>query len=132
VVNTRRRALADTSVLIGLEPVRVEADALKDYELGVSAVTLGELRLGVLQARDPVIAARRLSTYQIAQRFEPLVIDEAVSEAWALLVSQLRAAGRKAPLNDTWIAATAIAHNVPVVSHDADYDHMPNVDVIRI
>jgi predicted nucleic acid-binding protein len=132
VVNTRRRALADTSVLIGLEPVRVEADALKDYELGVSAVTLGELRLGVLQARDPVIAARRLSTYQIAQRFEPLVIDEAVSEAWALLVSQLRAAGRKAPLNDTWIAATAIAHNVPVVSQDADYDHMPNVDVIRI
>jgi predicted nucleic acid-binding protein len=132
VVNTRRRALADTSVLIGLEPVRVEADALKDYELGVSAVTLGELRLGVLQARDPVIAARRLSTYQIAQRFEPLVIDEAVSEAWALLVSQLRAAGRKAPLNDTWIAATAIAHNVPVVSQDADYDHLPNVDVIKI
>jgi predicted nucleic acid-binding protein len=132
VVNTRRRALADTSVLIGLELVRVEADSLKDYELGVSAVTLGELRLGVLQARDPVIAARRLSTYQIAQRFEPLVIDEAVSETWALLVSQLRAAGRKAPLNDTWIAATAIAHNVPVVSQDADYDHMPNVDVIRI
>jgi predicted nucleic acid-binding protein len=132
VVNTRRRALADTSVLIGLETVRVEVDALKDYELGVSAVTLGELRLGVLQARDPVIAARRLSTYQLAQELEPLVIDEAVAEAWALLVSQLRAAGRKAPVNDTWIAATAIAHHVPVVSQDADYDHMPDVEVIRI
>lgn len=132
MVNTRRRALADTSVLIGLETVRVEVDALKDYELGVSAVTLGELRLGVLQARDPVIAARRLSTYQLAQELEPLVIDEAVAEAWALLVSQLRAAGRKAPVNDTWIAATAIAHHVPVVSQDADYDHMPDVEVIRI
>jgi predicted nucleic acid-binding protein len=132
VVNTRRRALADTSVLIGLETVRVEVDALKDYELGVSAVTLGELRLGVLQAREPVIAARRLSTYQLAQELEPLVIDEAVAEAWALLVSQLRAAGRKAPVNDTWIAATAIAHHVPVVSQDADYDHMPDVEVIRI
>jgi predicted nucleic acid-binding protein len=132
VVNTRRRALADTSVLIGLEAVRAEADALNDYELGVSAVTLGELRLGVLQARDPVIAARRLSTYQLAQGLEPLVIDEAVAEAWALLVSQLRAAGRKAPVNDTWIAATAIAHHVPVVSQDADYDHMPDLDVIRI
>lgn len=132
MVTTRRRALADTSVLIGLETVRVEADALKDYELGVSAVTLGELRLGVLQARDPVIAARRLSTYQLAQELEPLVIDEAVAEAWALLVSQLRAAGRKAPVNDTWIAATAIAHHVPVVSQDADYDHMPDLEVIRI
>jgi predicted nucleic acid-binding protein len=132
VVNTRRRALADTSVLIGLETIRVEADSLKEYELGVSAVTLGELRLGVLQARDPVIAARRLSTYQLAQELEPLVIDEAVAEAWALLVSQLRAAGRKAPVNDTWIAATAIAHRVPVVSQDADYDHMPDLEVIRI
>jgi predicted nucleic acid-binding protein len=132
VVTTRHRALADTSVLIGLEAVRVKADALKDYELGVSAVTLGELRLGVLQARDPVIAARRLSTYQLAQELEPLVIDEAVAEAWALLVSQLRAAGRKAPINDTWIAATAIAHHVPVVCQDADYDHMPDLEVIRI
>jgi predicted nucleic acid-binding protein len=131
-VNTRRRAVADTSVLIGVEAVRVDADLLKDYELGVSAVTLGELRLGVLQARDPATAAQRLSTYQIAQRFEPLVINEAVSEAWALLVSELRASGHKAPINDTWIAATAIAHNIPIVSQDADYDHMPNLDVIRI
>jgi predicted nucleic acid-binding protein len=131
-VSTRRRAVADTSVLIGVEADRVDADLLKDYELGVSAVTLGELRLGVLQARDPTTAAQRLSTYQIAQRFEPLVINEAVSEAWALLVSELRASGRKAPINDTWIAATAIAHNIPIVSQDADYDHMPNLDVIRI
>ena len=132
MVNTRRRALADTSVLIGVEADRIGPDLLTDYEFGVSAVTLGELRLGVLQARDPAFAARRLSSFQIAQRFEPLVIDESVSEAWALLVSQLRAAGRKAPINDTWIAATAIAHNVPVVSQDADYDQMPNLDVIRI
>ena len=132
MVKTNRHALADTSVLIGVEAGRVDADLLSDYQLGVSTITLGELRLGVLQARDPAVAARRLSTYQLAQRFEPLAIDEAVSEAWALLISQLRAAGRKAPINDTWIAATAIAHSVPVVSQDADYDHMPNLDVIRI
>ena len=131
-MNTRRRAVADTSVLIGVEAVRFDTDFLRDYELGVSTVTLGELRLGVLQAGDPAISARRLSTFQLAQRFEPLVIDEAVAEAWALLVSQLRARGRKAPINDTWIAATAIAHDVPVVSQDADYDHMPGLDVIRI
>jgi predicted nucleic acid-binding protein len=132
VVTERRRAVADTSIFIGAEAGRFDADFLSGFELGVSAVTLGELRLGVLQARDPAVAARRLSTYQIAQRFEPLAVDEAVSEAWALLVSQLRAAGRRAPINDTWIAATAIARSVPVVSQDADYDHMPNLDVIRV
>ena len=95
-------------------------------------MTLGELRLGVLQARDPETSARRLSTYQLAQRFEPLAMDEQVSEAWALLVSRLRAAGRKAPINDSWIAATAISHGVPIVTQDSDYDAMPGLEVIKI
>jgi predicted nucleic acid-binding protein len=131
-VVTPRRALADTSVLIGLEAARFDAGRFADFEWGISAVTLGELRLGVLQARDPEAASRRLSAYQLAQRFEPLAVDEAVSEAWALLVSRLRAAGRKVPVNDSWIAATAIAHGVPIVTQDADYDAMPDVQVIRI
>lgn len=59
-------------------------------------------------------------------------MDEAVSEAWALLVPRLRAAGCRAPVNDSLIAATAIAHGVPVVTRDADYDAMPGIQVIRI
>ncbi|MGP8001355.1 MAG: PIN domain-containing protein [Streptosporangiaceae bacterium] len=92
----------------------------------------GELRLGVLQAHDPETSARRLSAYQLAQRFEPLAVDEAVSDAWALLVSRLRAGGRKAPINDGWIAATAIAHGVPIATEDSGYDAMPGVEVIKI
>lgn len=129
---TVRRALADTSVFIGLETARFDVGKFADFEWGISAITLGELRLGVLQARDPQTASRRLSTYQLAQRFEALAADEAVSEAWALLVSRLRAEGRKVPVNDSWIAATAIAHHVPVVTQDSDYDAMPGVQVIKI
>lgn len=129
---TPKRALADTSVFIGLEATRFDLSRFDDFEWGVSAVTLGELRLGVLQAQNPEAASRRLSTYQLAQQFEALTVDEAVSEAWALLISRLRAAGRKAPINDSWIAATAIAHRVPIVTQDSDYDDMPGVEVIRI
>ena len=129
---TPKRALADTSVLIGLEETRFDASRFHDFEWGVSAITLGELRLGVLQAENPEAASRRLSTYQLAQRFEALTVDESVSEAWALLISRLRAAGRRAPINDSWIAATAIAHGVPIVTQDSDYDGMPGVEVIRI
>jgi predicted nucleic acid-binding protein len=127
-----RRALADTSIFIGVDTARLDGDRFADFEWGVSAVTLGELRLGVLQAQGPDAASRRLSTYQLAQRFQALAVDEAVSEAWALLVSRLRAAGRKATINDSWIAATAIAHGVPVVTQDSDYDAMPGVEVIRL
>jgi len=129
---TPRRALADTSIFIGLEATRFDVNRFADFEWGVSAVTLGELRLGVLQAQNPEAASRRLSTYQLAQRFEALTVDEAVSEAWALLISRLRAERRIAPINDSWIAATAITHGVPIVTQDSDYDAMPGVEVIRI
>ena len=92
-----KRALADTSVFIGLEAARFDGGRFADYEWGVSAVTLGELRLGVLQAQNPEAASRRLSTYQLAQRFEALTVDEAVSDAWALLISRLRAAVAQSP-----------------------------------
>ena len=129
---TARRALADTSVFVGLEAERFDVSRFSGFEWGISAITLGELRLGVLHARDPQSSSRRLSTYQLAQRFEALPVDESVSDAWALLVSRLRAAGRKAPINDSWIAATAIAHGIPIVTQDADYDAMPDVQVIKI
>lgn len=129
---TPQRALADTSVFIGLEAERFDANQFANFEWGISVITLGELRLGVLQAKEPEAASRRLSTYQLAQRFEALAIDESVADAWALLVSRLRAAGRKVQINDSWIAATAIAHHIPIVTQDADYDLMPDAEVIRI
>jgi predicted nucleic acid-binding protein len=36
------------------------------------------------------------------------------------------------PINDSWIAATAIAHGIAVVTQDTDYDAMPGVEVIKI
>lgn len=129
---TPGRAIADTSVFTGLEAARFDAAHIADFEWGISAITLGELRLGVLQAQSPEAVSRRLSTYQLAQRSQALPVDGLVSDAWALLVSRLRADGRKVPINDSWIAATAIAHQVPIVAQDADYDVMPDVEVIRL
>ncbi len=36
------------------------------------------------------------------------------------------------PLNDSWIAATALVTNIPVVSQDADYDDVPGLAVLRV
>jgi predicted nucleic acid-binding protein len=49
-----------------------------------------------------------------------------------VLVAGLRASGRKAPVNDSWIAATAIAHGMPVATQDDDYEGMPGLNVIRL
>jgi len=102
-------------------------------ELLVSVVTIGELALGVVLADDPEKRAQRLATITFVQtQFQPLSIDEAAAQAWAGLVGALRRAGRKAPINDTWIAAIALSRDLPVVTQDDDYDGMPGLEVIRV
>ena len=124
--------IADTSVFIALEGGRTLAvDRLPD-ELAVSVVTIAELRVGVLAAADSATRARRLATLTSAMAFDPLPIDDAVAEAWAGLRLQLRDRGRRMPVNDSWIAATAIALGVPVVTQDADYVELEGLDVIRL
>ena len=110
-------ALIDTSVLM---------------PHSVSVVTIAELRLGVLAAATLEAKARRTATLRLGESLEPLPVDDRVADAWAVLVAALRAAGRRAPVNDSWIAATAIAWGMPVATQDDDYDGMPGVEVIRL
>ena len=100
--------------------------------IAVSIVTVGELRLGVLTAGDALTRARRLRALLRAEALNPLPVDRAVAEAWAELRQALRAADRRMPVNDSWIAATAIARDLPVVTQDADYDGVPGLAVVRV
>ncbi len=123
--------LADTSLFIALEQVRSLVGQPPE-QVAVSVITIGELRLGVLAALDGPTRARRLETLSRAESFEPLPVDAQVVRAWATLRLALRDQGKRMPLNDSWIAATAIANHMPVVSQDADYDGVPGLQVIRV
>jgi hypothetical protein len=129
--STSERALADTSLFIAFERDRPLAGSLPKT-IGVSVITIGELRLGVLASEDGQIRARRLETLSRAEALDPLPVDARVANAWAALKLALRDAGMRMPLNDSWIAATAIAQRIPVVSQDGDYDEVPGLDVIRV
>lgn len=123
------RALADTSIFIALEQHRI---ASAPGPLAVSVVTIAELRLGVLSARDAPSRADRLRTLQRALSSEPFPVDDRVSDAWAEMTVALRGVGKRLTTNDSWIAATAIAHDLPLVTQDRDYDGVPGLDVVTL
>jgi predicted nucleic acid-binding protein len=132
-VGAKRAALglADTSLFIAVEQRRPPTGRPPE-RIVVSVVTIAELRLGVLAAADGGTRARRLETFTRADDLEPLPIDRSVAAAWAALRLTLRDTGRRMPLNDSWIAATALALDIPVVTQDADYDDVPGLHVIRV
>jgi hypothetical protein len=126
------RAIADTSVFIARESGRpLDLDAMPD-ELAISVVTVGELRAGVLAAEDSSTRVRRLDTYRRALSLEPVPVDESIAESWAYLRVLLREAGTRMAVNDSWIASTALALDLPLVTQDADYVDLKELRVIRV
>lgn len=123
--------LADTSLFIATEQDRPISGILPD-RIAVSVITVAELTLGVLAASGTAVRARRLGTLRRAEALDPVPIDAEVASRWAALRMSLREVGRRMPVNDSWIAATALAHGMPVVSQDADYDGVPGLVVIRV
>jgi predicted nucleic acid-binding protein len=124
--------LADTTVFIALEQGRsVRVEALPD-RLAVSVITIGELRAGVLNAADVDTRDRRLTTLTAALALDPVPIDQRVAEAWARLRVLLRQHGLRMPVNDSWIAATAMRLGVPVVTQDLDYVSIPGLAVLHV
>jgi predicted nucleic acid-binding protein len=126
------RGIADTSVFIARESGRpLAADDLPD-EIAVSVITIGELRAGVLAAADLETRDRRLATLTMALALQPVPIDDPVAEAWARLRLLLHESGQRLPVNDSWIAATAMSLSVSVVTQDDDYVTVPGLHVLKV
>ncbi len=126
------QGLADTSIFIASENDRpLRTSALPDA-LAVSVITIGELRAGVLAASDTMTRDRRLATLTNTLALDPIPIDQSVAEAWARLRVILRDLGRRMPVNDSWIAATAISLGIAVVTQDDDYLELPGLQVIHV
>jgi predicted nucleic acid-binding protein len=125
-------AVLDTSVFIAGEQGRPVERPLP-AQVGVSVVTLAELELGVLVARDPDTRSQRLTTLtRVREQTAGLPADDRVASAYARLAAGELAAGRKPRVHDTWIAATALVHGAQVWTQDADFTSFAAVDVVRV
>lgn len=89
----------------------------------------------MLIAADVDVRARRLVTLESTADIEIRVIDAAVAAEWARLRVHVAESGQRVNVNDLWIAATAAAHGLPVVTQDDDFRPLAGargLDVIRV
>jgi predicted nucleic acid-binding protein len=111
--------VVDTSVLVA-----PPADD-DDEPVVMSAISVGELHAGVELARDEATRSARLARLTAIVASLPILpVDRAIAARYG----ELRRASRRAPSNDLWIAATALAHDLPLVTRDAQLAALPLVD----
>jgi predicted nucleic acid-binding protein len=111
-------ALVDTSAAVG--DVAVELGE----PWSVSVVTVGELEAGVLLAKSDRVRADRLARLTAIVAEAPVLpIDRHI----AGLYGRLRAQTGRKPHNDLWIAATAIAHELVLLTADERQAALPGV-----
>jgi predicted nucleic acid-binding protein len=131
---TYLRGVLDTSTVIMLP--RITNVASLPAEPLITAVTLAELSVGPLVATDDAErAARQAHVQQAEADFDPLPFDAAAARAFGRVAASLRTAGRKpaARAYDAMIAATAVAHSLPVFTcNPADFNGIDGLTVVAV
>ncbi len=94
--------------------------------LHISTVTLGELFTWALRANAP--PQRLISLTALMKDVTVLEVTADVARKFGEIRAALLDGGRPAPSLDLMIAATALAHNLTLVSHNAaHYVHVPGL-----
>lgn len=123
----------DTNAVVLLErldPADLPAEPV------ITAITLAELSVGPLVARDPAEqAARQARLQEVENAFDPLPFDAAAARAFGRIAAGLRQGGRRiqARAFDALIAATAMASDLPVYTCNArDFERIDGLRVVAI
>lgn len=95
-----------------------------ERDMAVDPIILGEVHFGILLLPRGKRRTRLEAWFQQGvQRLLCLPWEAATGLRWATLLASLRASGRAMPIKDSLIAATALVHDLVVVTRNrADFE----------
>lgn len=95
-----------------------------ERDIAVDPIILGELRFGILLLRRSKKRSELEHWFSvIVQRVYCLSWESETGLRWAQLLAELRGSGRAMPIKDSLIAATALVHDLIVVTRNrADFE----------
>lgn len=99
--------------------------------LALNTVVLGELLGGFVLGNKEKKNREELNTFLALPQVVLFKISSNISEMYAQVYKQLRRAGTPVPVNDMWIAATALHYGFALCTLDGHFDHIEGLDIVR-
>src|SRR5579883_308170 len=108
----------DTTIdwLAGRTPAITLLQSIAYQPLGISTVTYGEVYEGIYHGRNPAAAMRVFRTFLRGVTVFP--VTQAVARRFGIIRGDLRNRGLIIGDDDTFIAATALQHNLMLVTQN--------------
>jgi predicted nucleic acid-binding protein len=94
----------------------------------LSIISVGELRFGAV--KDNWGNARCSVLESFVDDATIMYVSDEIAAMVAIVMNRRRREGRRMEWNDAWIAATAMFHRLPLVTHDRDFLEIEGLEVI--
>ena len=98
---------------------------LRQPRVCIPVIVLGEFRYGISQSRHRAAYEAWLTAR--LPRFDILPVTAETTVCYAEVRSTLKQNGTPIPANDSWIAALALQHRLPVLTRDRHFDAVPQI-----
>ncbi len=126
------KVIADTNVVSYLMKGAPLGQSYKRHlagkVVGIVFVTVAELYYGA--ERNNWGEKRRKQLEEHLKNFVVLPYNNEIARVYARVVIECERNGRSISFPDAWIAATALWHNLPLVTHDLDFLGISGLQVI--
>ncbi len=118
------KILLDTSIVIEfLDNNKIILDRINKFEgLFISSIVLGELYIGVNRVTDKAKHLNKLSN--ALKLCSTLIVDSPTAMHYGEITAALFRKGKPIPTNDVWIAASAIQHDLTLITMDKHFNEI--------
>lgn len=114
-----------------LDSIRDRYGEITVLDCLTSVVVEAELRVGVFKSRDPGGGEKKVDAF--LSRFSVLAVDRSVARKYAEIRSDLERAGNRIGGNDLFIAATAMVHDLTLLTRNQrEYARIPGLKLASI
>ena len=129
ILMTGNNTLLDTNIVIEVFDGNKDI-ADKIYKLPafyLTSIVLGELYVGVNRVANRAKHLKKVNDF--LKLCTVLEVDSTTAIYYGEIVAALYKKGKPLPINDVWIAATALQHDLTLITRDKHFNEISNLKI---